>query len=190
MHIRIRTATPADAGPIARVQVDSWRTTYAGIVPAGYLDNLSYGERESWWARVLATYYPATSTFVAETEGGDVVGFARGGPERDGNRTYPGELYAVYLLEGAQRQGIGRGLVAAVAHGLLTEGFGAMLVWVLEANHAACRFCESLAGDRIGQRTIPIGGTDFLGVSYGWRDITALTVEHNPTAEVRHEHSD
>lgn len=184
MEIRIRTATPADAGPIARVQVDSWRTTYAGIVSAEYLDTLSYGERESWWKKVLATHHPGTSTFVAETNGGEVVGFARGGPEREGDQTYPGELYAVYLLEGAQRQGVGRGLVAAVAQGLLTDGFRSMLVWVLEANHAACRFYESLAGDRIGQRTIPIGGTDFLGVSYGWRDITALTVEHNPTAEV------
>ena len=46
MEIRIREANPADAGPMARVHVDTWRTAYAGILPAGHLEGLvevSYG---------------------------------------------------------------------------------------------------------------------------------------------------
>ena len=44
----IREASPTDAAAIARVHVDSWRTTYAGIVPADYLANLSYTRREQF----------------------------------------------------------------------------------------------------------------------------------------------
>ena len=180
MHIRIRTAGPADASPIARVHVDTYWTTYSGIMPAGYLADLSYRDSESWWKRVLETHYPATSTFVAETDGGEVVGFARGGPEREGRRTYPGELYSVYLLEAYQRRGIGRRLVSAVAERLLANGLTPMLVWVLKRNHPGRRFYESLGAQRIGQTIVSIGESRLIEMRYGWRDITGLTIERNP----------
>ena len=40
MHIR--EATLDDVPGIARVHVDTWRTTYPGIVPAEHLAGLSY----------------------------------------------------------------------------------------------------------------------------------------------------
>ena len=98
MEVRIREANPADAGPMARVHVDAWRTAYAGIVPAGHLDGLSYGERESRWKEIL-TKGQARHNLVAETGAGEVVGFAGGGPEREGTPDYRGELYAIYLLD-------------------------------------------------------------------------------------------
>ena len=185
MTIRIRAASPADAGPIARVHVDAWRTTYAGIVPAAYLASLSYQDEEATWSRMLATTNPATSTVVAEIEGGEVVGFARGGRERQGDRTYPGEIYTVYLLQAYQRRGIGRRLVSAVAQRLLAVGLNPMLVWVLKRNHPGRRFYESLGAQRIGQMIVSIGGTRFVEMRYGWTDITGLAVERNPTTEVQ-----
>lgn len=38
--ITIRKAVLTDAEGIAKVHVDSWKTTYANIVPDEYLDNL------------------------------------------------------------------------------------------------------------------------------------------------------
>ena len=177
MGIRIRPANPADAGPMSKVHVDTWRTSYAGIVPAEHLAGLSYRDRESRWEQILTADRPTESNFVAETVAGDVVGFAGGGPEREGNPTYRGELYGIYLLEAYQRKGLGRRLVSAVAHRLLADGFGSMLVWVLADNHPACRFYESLGGERVGRKTIAIGGADLVEVSYGWRDIANLVVE-------------
>ena len=40
--MRIRAAKPADAGSLARVHVDSWRSTYTGILPDEFLAGLSY----------------------------------------------------------------------------------------------------------------------------------------------------
>ena len=180
LNATIRAANPADAAPIARVHVDSWRTTYEGIVPAGYLASLSYRDRESMWRDALTTDRLATSIFVAETGGGDVVGFASAGPEREGNPTYRAELYAIYLLQEHQNRGLGRRLISAVTHSLLEHGYSSMLLWVLEDNRPACRFYESLGGERVGRRTVTIRGANLQEVSYGWRNVVALAAAPQP----------
>ena len=178
MSIQIRAATPEDVASMARVHVDSWRSTYDGIVPAEYLTGLSYQSRESLWKEALTTDRPGTSYFVAETEGGDIVGFANAGPEREGDRTYRGELYAIYILEEYQRMDLGRRLFSCAMRRLVADGFNSMLLWVLEDNYPAIRFYESLGGERVGRKTSAIGGVDLVEVSYGWGDIPALTCMH------------
>ena len=36
--------------PIAKVHVDTWRTTYQGIIPESYIARLSYQKRKERWA--------------------------------------------------------------------------------------------------------------------------------------------
>ena len=129
MSIRIRKANPADAGLMARVHIDSTRTIYKGIMPDEYLASLSYGDRESRWVQILTADQAPTSNLVAETDGGEIVGFDGGGPEREGDSTYRGELYAIYLLEKHQLKGLERRLVSAFDRQLLTDGYDSMLVW-------------------------------------------------------------
>ncbi|MYA84949.1 MAG: GNAT family N-acetyltransferase [Acidimicrobiaceae bacterium] len=171
---RIRRAINSDAGPLARVHVDTWRTAYAGVVPADYLAGLSYEARESRWNDIFAAGQPATSTFVAETDMGEIIGFASGGPERLGNPAYEGEIYAVYVLQEHQRLGVGRRVFDAVVQQLLRDGFASMMLWVLEDNRRARRFYESMGGEQVGQRTITIGGADLTELSYGWKDISGI----------------
>ena len=175
MDTRIRAAGPADAAAIARINVATWRTTYAGIVPAEHVAGRSYSVRESRWEDKLAAASAATGNFVAETGTGAVIGFASAGPERERSPTYRGEIYAIYLLEPYQRQGIGRRLVAAVAEHLLDQGIDSLLVWVL-ADNPACRFYASLGGQQFDRKTITIGGTDLIELAYGWSDISSLSV--------------
>ena len=181
MDFRIRAAIPKDAGPMARVHVDSWRTSYAGIVPDDHLAQLSYRGRELTWVDILSGDH---GNFVAETDTGEVVGFAGGGPERDGDPVYCGELYGLYLLREFQRRGIGRSLVSVVAERLLTDGFSSMLLWVLEDNHPARRFYGSLGGKPVGCKTVTIGGANLVELAYGWRDITSLAAESGYGQEV------
>ncbi|MEM5594184.1 hypothetical protein AAHH67_24905 [Niallia circulans] len=90
----IRKAKDEDAKRIAKVHVDSWRTTYKGIVPDLFLERLNYEEREEIWKKAI----PTGSVFVAENETGEIIGFANGGKERSGQYPgYVGELYAIYL---------------------------------------------------------------------------------------------
>ena len=46
----------------------------------------------------------------------------------------------------AQRQGVGRALMSAVARDLLARGHASATLWVLEGNGSARRFYEALGG--------------------------------------------
>ena len=108
MAITIRPSEASDAAAIARVHVDSWRTTYPGIVPDDYLNSLlSYEQREEFWEELLTQGESTTFACVAEDTSGPVVGFASAGSERSGEAAYKGELYTIYILDSHQRQGIG-----------------------------------------------------------------------------------
>jgi GNAT superfamily N-acetyltransferase len=166
----IRAATPTDAVAIARVHVDSWRTTYTGIVPADYLANLSHAQREQFWSNILSTPAPSGCVYVAEHDTGEIVGFASGGPERSGDTLYQGELYAIYLLARYQRQGLGRHLTMAVVQCLLQCGLPSMLIWVLAANPGRA-FYAALGGQPVYEKNVTIGAAQLLEVAYGWPDL-------------------
>ncbi|MBW4635023.1 MAG: hypothetical protein KME30_24920 [Iphinoe sp. HA4291-MV1] len=92
----VREARLDDALAIALVHVDTWRSTYRGIVPDDYLASLSYEKRESLWVHILSTAKESHPfTYVAEDEVGQIVGFVNGGSERTQDSVYKGELYAL-----------------------------------------------------------------------------------------------
>lgn len=160
----IRKGIEADAGAIAKVHVDSWRSTYKGIVPDTYLERLSYEEREETWLKGIQTH----GVYVAENEQGEVVGFSTGGKERTGKyEAYTGELYAIYVLETEQGKGLGGKLFNAIVTDLKEKKFDSMLIWALEKN-PACDFYEKLGGKRIDFTQIEIDGEKLEEVAFGW----------------------
>lgn len=167
--MRFREAILDDAEGIARVHVDSWRTTYKEIVPDSYLQQLSYEQRAENWRRGIGK----NSLYVAEDESGKIVGFATGGKERTGNYDADGELYAIYLLQEVQGQGIGLKLTQLIARSLQKQGFASMLVWVLERNPSKA-FYESLGGQPIDTTMIDIGGEEFKEIAYSWDNIEMI----------------
>jgi len=52
-EITIRSGRPGDARGIARLDVETWRATYAGILAAPFLVGLSMQRRELGWATVI-----------------------------------------------------------------------------------------------------------------------------------------
>ncbi|GAA3314289.1 hypothetical protein GCM10020331_006450 [Ectobacillus funiculus] len=46
---KLEKASKQDIEGVAKVYVDGWRTTYRGLVPNQYLDELSYEEAEKRW---------------------------------------------------------------------------------------------------------------------------------------------
>ena len=170
MHIR--AALVEDAPAIARVHVDSWRTTYKGILPDDFLANLSYERREAYWRETILKENTPERLFIAEYDG-LIVGFANCGPERTNNPDYTGELYAIYLFQQNQGQGIGRALARAVANNLREQGHQSMLVWVLEQNPSR-KFYEALGGQEIERKPISIGNVELIEVAYGWRNLEVL----------------
>ncbi len=168
----IREATVDDAAGIARVHVDTWRATYAGIVPAEHLAALSAEAGAQRWRSNLAAAQPGRFTYVAD-DGGQVVGFASGGPERSGDPEHQGEVYALYVLPGWQRRGVGRELLRACARHLLAQGVASLLIWVLAENPSR-GFYAHLGGQPLGEQEIEIGGARLREVAYGWSDLSTL----------------
>lgn len=170
----IRGARLEDAADISRVHVESWRTTYRGIVPDAFLDGMSYEESERRWRERISG--GGGVFFVAELpENGDVVGFASGGSRQgEAHTEYEGELYAAYLLRGFQGAGIGGRLLGAVAAGLPSVGCRSMLAWVMAKNGAARGFYEASGGKLLGRDTFEIEGEVIEEVAYGWTDLRGL----------------
>jgi GNAT superfamily N-acetyltransferase len=174
-HAHLREARQQDASAIARVHVDSWRSTYRGIVPEGYLAEMSYEDYEDRWRGWLRNVgEPRLAFRVAELPSGRIVGFASGGPRHGPLYTdYAGELYTLYLLREHQRAGIGRRLLSSVARGLAEGGTYSLLAWVLARNPSR-RFYEAVGGELLGSQEIEIGGARLEEVAYGWQRLHRL----------------
>lgn len=168
--MKIRKAVAEDSADIARVHVESWRTTYQGIVPNLFLDSLDIKVREARWKKELDA---GNSIFVAINEKNEIIGFANGGKNRSDDLPYDGELYAIYLLESAHRKGAGKKLICSVAKELKREGYHSMLVWVLNGNPAD-QFYLHFEPSYVTEQDITIGGDSLLETAYGWKDINSL----------------
>ncbi len=173
--MNIREATCTDAAGIARVHVESWRTTYCGIVPEEFLAQLSYEQRADQWRRELCDGRGATFLYVAEKDAGEIVGFAAAGRQETDQSSPDGELFAIYLLESFQHRGLGRELVRPVADRFRRDGIHSMGVWVL-ADNPARDFYAALGGKPIRRQTIDLGGKTLDEIAYGWEHLNDLRV--------------
>ena len=72
--MQIRKATKNDAEGIAKVHVDSWRTTYKGIIPDDLLFKLSYKNRTELWIKNIEK--EDNFVVLAENPEGEIIGFA------------------------------------------------------------------------------------------------------------------
>ena len=174
--LAVRAATVADAATIAHVHRESWRTTYAGILPLAVVAREAGRKSEAMWRRRLAARHPGAATWIAERDPHGVVGFASCGDARSPIGRLDAEIYALYVLQSHQRRGVGRELVRACARHFVRQGLFGFYLWVLKANRARL-FYEALGGEEIAQRTERLGKHDFAEVAYGWNDLTALVME-------------
>jgi ribosomal protein S18 acetylase RimI-like enzyme len=176
MPVLIRQATIDDADALTFVQVESWKTTYAGIVPDSFLARLSDVITSVKWRERLQA--EELHTLVSENETG-VVGFVSGGKLREPVGDYDGELHAIYLLREVQRQGIGRMLTQSLAHTLHARGLQSMLVWVLEENPAV-DFYQRLGAVTVTRKSIEIGGASLMELALGWPTLHSLLADMEP----------
>jgi len=171
-RVAVRLATPADAGAIARVHRESWRSTYGGILPDAVITAHAGRRSESTWRRQLSDSTPEAATWVAELEGA-LVGFASVGPARHRLEGLESEVYALYVVQEAQRRGAGRALVTESARHFVRHGNFGFYLWVLKANRARL-FYETLGGREIAEKSERLGLHAFAQVAYGWHDLTGL----------------
>lgn len=167
--ISIRLAKVVDAAGIAHVHVESWRTAYADIIPANYIEGMSADERTPLWRDWLTR---DIKVFVSE-ENGRINGFISGGAIREPVQSCDAELFAIYLLKESQGQGIGTALLSALVESMVAKGYKSMAVWVLEQNPCK-RFYEKSGARADRSKGIEIGGASLTEVAYWWPDLRTI----------------
>lgn len=178
--MKIRRALRGDAVAIGRIHVETWQSTYAGLLPDAMLVRMSEARQAAWWLRALSDPAEARGIFVAEDDdeevGGGVVGFGSCGPVRDppdgldGTEQRVGEVYTLYVEPDFQNQGLGRRLLDAMFRQLQADGFDTAVLWMLARNPTRF-FYEGLGGAPAGRRFDRLGGEPVEEVAYAWRNL-------------------
>ena len=153
--VSVRPAVPADAAPIARVQLVTWRTAFGGLLPDGALDAWDDAAAgESWRAAIESPPSPAHTVLVA-VDAGAVVGFAATAPAGEDTREP-----TVLLVEPRWgRRGHGSRLLAAVADLARASGATTLTTWLPEQDAVTARFLET-AGWALEGASRLLGGGD------------------------------
>lgn len=166
-EIRVRAARPGDARAIARLDIETWRSTYAGMLSPAYLIGLSERRREIGWRNVILRE-PRDVRVALDVES-TLLGFGSCGPSR-GDRRFLGEVFTLYVAPDWQNRGIGRSLLIALFHRLVAVERPSALVWVLRDNPGRF-FYERLGGRQIGRKFFNVAGETVEASAYGWPDL-------------------
>ena len=172
-EITFRRATAADATAIAALRVDSWRTSYRGVIPETYLDNMRADDSASMWSQVLQAERPGIAVFVA-TAGDEIVGFASGMLLSPAKLNCDAELTAIYLKPIAQRGGVGRRLLALVVQAMQQHKASSLLTWVLADNKPARQFFEELGAALLVEQPFSWDDLELTEAGYAWHDLDRL----------------
>jgi ribosomal protein S18 acetylase RimI-like enzyme len=153
--VTIRPATVDDVAEVAAVQVASWRSAYAGLLPADFLAGLDVTARAEQWRQNLTT---AEGTVLLAQQSGRIVGFVAVGPAEDDPTV--GTLYAIYVDPSHWGDGVGHALHDAGLQILRDLGCGSVRLWVLRGNDRATAFYVRHGWTRDGRERVE----DYLGI--------------------------
>lgn len=171
--MRLRRAVLSDAPGIARVHIDSWRTTYKDIIPDTILRNLSLVERTDLWKRNMTK--GDQYILVAVNMYGEIVGFAACRKRNDFLPENAGEITSLYLLTDYQGMGIGKQLLQRLFKQLIQWGLNNIFVEVLEEN-VSCEFYEYFGASLLQSKQILFAGTELVLRVYEWKQIQAIKI--------------
>lgn len=179
-RLNLRAARREDSRALAKVHIDTWRHTYAGMVPDQYLASMTLDGQARTWRHWINARTARESILLVETlpeDGalaqGRIVGFGHAGPSRDRNPPQDGEVYTLYVDIDWQGRGIGQQLLDRLFTGLTEAGLESAIVWVLAKNPSRF-FYEAMGGQRIAERQERFAGVLLDEVAYAWTDSAAL----------------
>jgi GNAT superfamily N-acetyltransferase len=161
--VTVRLASADDADRIGRIQVETWRAAYTGLMPDEAIARFDIESRQRLWRAWFERPWPRSVVFVAELDG-HVVGFANSGPCREEERA--GELYAIYVQPDSWSTGAGRALIQHTEESLRSSGFGEAILWVLEGNDRAERFYRAAGWELDGRKVDEFQGTAVSELRY------------------------
>jgi ribosomal protein S18 acetylase RimI-like enzyme len=165
----------ADAEEIARVHVQCWQESYAGLLPPEFLRRLSAGVRVAQWQDAISD--PEVFVLVA-SDAGRIVGFVSCGNARGvAAKKADGEIFAIYILKAFHGRKVGRGLIAAAARFWLSKGGRNLIVLSMAGNTQATAFYEALGGVQVYEGSFEIAGTRMADKGHLFSNLADLAAQ-------------
>ena len=142
--LSVRPARPADAERIARLQLLTWRTAYAELLPAQALEVPEVQAAALWLGAVESPPTPTHRVLVA-FERDELVGFVASGPASDDGLDPTGTVELLTLLVEPRwgRRGHGSRLLAAAVEHWRADGARTAVAWAFERDPALRAFLTS-----------------------------------------------
>lgn len=149
--VSVRPARPEDAERVARVQLSTWRTAYADLLPAEALDVPEVQAAALWLGAVESPPSPQHRLLVA-MERDELVGFAASGPagDEDADPATTVELVTLLVEPRWGRRGHGSRLLAASVEHWRGQGFTTAVTWAWERDPATRGFLTGAGWERDG----------------------------------------
>ena len=139
-RVTVRRAVPGDEEILARIQTESWKSGFAGILPPDVLERSTNVEK-------------ARKMYVSVLEGGIGEGWILsldGQPRaiafwsrsREEDLPEYAELICIHSLQDTWRKGLGSVLIRQVFDRMREEGYRKVMLWVFEENRRARKFYQ------------------------------------------------
>lgn len=169
----IRNAVEEDATGIAQVQINSYRTAYAGLLPADYLAAFSLKKQGQEWKELLRA--GEELALVAVNESGMIIGYALAKKLAPGEASFDCELKSLHVNRAEHLHGVGRALIREIAQRMRILGCKSLGLYSLEGL-PACQFYEHLGGKIDGERMFEIDEFHLhhREIGYRWEKIEDL----------------
>jgi GNAT superfamily N-acetyltransferase len=142
--VSVRPARPADAERVARLQLSTWRTAYADLLPPDALEVPEEQVAALWLRAVEVPPSPQHRVLVA-MERDELVGFTALAPaEDDGlDPATTAEVAALLVEPRWGRRGHGSRLLAAAVDTWRVDGVRTAVLWAWERDTATRSFLTS-----------------------------------------------
>ena len=122
LALSVRTARPEDAADLARIYIESWQDTYAGVVSHALLGAMSHKGHTARWRTSIRTMGSTGAVLVAEDARYGAIGLCSLGAVRDRGLGFEGEVYTLYVAPDRQSQGLGRSILMSLFQRLVDTG--------------------------------------------------------------------
>lgn len=156
--VSVRPSLAEDAAHLGRIQVASWRTGLAGLLPAEVLAALVAETFATSWRSAIAEPPSAKHRMLTACAGPEVVGFAALAPAPQTRET--GEVVALEVDPAHARAGHGSRLLAACTDLLRSTGASHVRAWAIEGDDARAEFLTTAGLEPLGiRRVLDVGGT-------------------------------
>jgi ribosomal protein S18 acetylase RimI-like enzyme len=180
MSVQYRRATIDDARIIAETHCASWLTTYPGLIADHVIaERTNVEKRAQGWDTIFQE--GNAEVWLAHDDQTPCLGFCSFGALRSKDVETDGQITALYLLQPAQRRGIGRALLAIAIKQMIARNYKSACVEVLKENPAE-KFYRAMGGELAYTAHVQEFGVEIVESVYVWKNLEEAMKTHVQTA--------